>query len=32
MGALKQAEIIPISKGRDKMTDKFEKGHHTESA
>lgn len=27
MGALKQAEIIPISKGRDKMTDKFEKGY-----
>ncbi|MGQ8001908.1 hypothetical protein ACUTBO_19005, partial [Acinetobacter baumannii] len=26
-GALKQAEIIPISKGRDKMTDKFEKGY-----
>ncbi|MGI3286897.1 hypothetical protein ACRVDG_19935, partial [Acinetobacter baumannii] len=27
MGALTQAEIIPISKGRDKMTDKFEKGY-----
>lgn len=27
MGALKQAEIIPISKGRGKMTDKFEKGY-----
>lgn len=27
MGALKQAEIIPISKGRDKMADKFEKGY-----
>ncbi|OTM63300.1 hypothetical protein [Acinetobacter pittii] len=27
MGELKQAEIIPISKGRDKMTDKFEKGY-----
>lgn len=27
MGALKQAEIIPISKGRDNMTNKFEKGY-----
>ena len=27
MGALTQAEIIPISKGRDKMTDKFKKGY-----
>lgn len=27
MGALKQAEIIPISKGKGNMTDKFEEGH-----
>ncbi|HAV5336630.1 TPA: hypothetical protein JI084_15805 [Acinetobacter baumannii] len=27
MGALKQAEIIPISKGKSNMTDKFEEGH-----
>ncbi|EHU1267573.1 hypothetical protein PL734_003649 [Acinetobacter baumannii] len=27
MGALKQAEIIPISKGTGNMTDKFEEGH-----
>lgn len=27
MSALKQAEIIPISKGRDNMTSKFEKGY-----
>ena len=27
MSALKQAEIIPISKGRDNMTNKFEKGY-----
>ncbi len=27
MSALKQAEIIPISKGKSNMTDKFEEGH-----
>ncbi|MFX5119247.1 hypothetical protein ABTC41_18460 [Acinetobacter baumannii] len=27
MSALKQAEIIPISKGKGNMTDKFEEGH-----
>ncbi|WP_336143306.1 hypothetical protein [Acinetobacter sp. 102] len=27
MNALKQAEIIPISKGKSNMTDKFEEGH-----
>jgi len=27
MNALKQAEIIPISKGKGNMTDKFEEGH-----